>query len=222
VQVEREVLGLPQGDPTGGGVFISYSGEDSLGYGPLLYSELSRRFGSGLVFMDSESIPRRSRLRRAPAGPSATLPGAARGGDRRMPRVVRNQSLRGLPQPPLGRGHRIVARRQRLDGGDRRVAVVLFLLELLGEPAAVDVGKDLLEVGLHGLPVDPERALETPERGRVPVPEHGAKDPFSANAWNMRAISPDMYSSSTMASGDSPASTPTSKASCSAVPSQEP
>lgn len=40
-----------------GGVFINYRGEDSHGYGALLYMELSRRFGRELVFLDSESIP---------------------------------------------------------------------------------------------------------------------------------------------------------------------
>src|SRR5262249_2879619 len=40
-----------------GGVFINYRGEDSYSYGALLHAELCRRFGSGLVFLDSESIP---------------------------------------------------------------------------------------------------------------------------------------------------------------------
>jgi TIR domain len=40
-----------------GGVFISYRGEDSHSYGPLIYSELSRRFGVDQVFLDSESTP---------------------------------------------------------------------------------------------------------------------------------------------------------------------
>ena len=40
-----------------GGVFINYRGADSRSYGALLHVELSRRFGSGLVFLDSESIP---------------------------------------------------------------------------------------------------------------------------------------------------------------------
>jgi TIR domain len=40
-----------------GSVFVSYRGEDSHAYGALLYRELSRRFGSDLVFLDSESIP---------------------------------------------------------------------------------------------------------------------------------------------------------------------
>jgi hypothetical protein len=40
-----------------GGVFISYRGEDSHSYGALLHAELSRRFGSELVFLDSASIP---------------------------------------------------------------------------------------------------------------------------------------------------------------------
>jgi len=39
-----------------GGVFINYRGEDSGGYGALLYAELSRRFGPATVFLDSESI----------------------------------------------------------------------------------------------------------------------------------------------------------------------
>jgi tetratricopeptide (TPR) repeat protein len=40
-----------------GGIFINYRGEDSHSYGALLHTELSRRFGSELVFLDSESIP---------------------------------------------------------------------------------------------------------------------------------------------------------------------
>jgi len=40
-----------------GGVFINYRGADSGSYGALLYLELSRHFGDGLVFLDSESIP---------------------------------------------------------------------------------------------------------------------------------------------------------------------
>jgi tetratricopeptide (TPR) repeat protein len=40
-----------------GGVFINYRGEDSHGYGALLYAQLSQRFGAELVFLDSESIP---------------------------------------------------------------------------------------------------------------------------------------------------------------------
>jgi hypothetical protein len=40
-----------------GGAFINYRGEDSHSYGALLYTELSRHFGSELVFLDSESIP---------------------------------------------------------------------------------------------------------------------------------------------------------------------
>jgi hypothetical protein len=40
-----------------GGVFISYRGEDSHSYAALLYTELSRRFGPELVFLDSASIP---------------------------------------------------------------------------------------------------------------------------------------------------------------------
>jgi tetratricopeptide (TPR) repeat protein len=40
-----------------GGIFINYRGEDSYSYGALLHAELSRRFGSSLVFLDSESIP---------------------------------------------------------------------------------------------------------------------------------------------------------------------
>lgn len=39
-----------------GGVFISYRGEDSQSYGALIYSELSRWFGTERVFLDSESI----------------------------------------------------------------------------------------------------------------------------------------------------------------------
>src|SRR5262249_26232619 len=39
------------------GVFINYRGEDSHGYGALLYAELSRRFGPEVVFLDSASIP---------------------------------------------------------------------------------------------------------------------------------------------------------------------
>jgi hypothetical protein len=38
-------------------VFINYRGVDSRSYGALLYTELSRAFGSELVFLDSESIP---------------------------------------------------------------------------------------------------------------------------------------------------------------------
>jgi hypothetical protein len=41
----------------GSEVFINYRGEDSRSYGALLYVELSRCFGSELVFLDSESIP---------------------------------------------------------------------------------------------------------------------------------------------------------------------
>ena len=40
-----------------GGVFINYRGADSPSYAALLYVELSRRFGTDLVFRDSESIP---------------------------------------------------------------------------------------------------------------------------------------------------------------------
>ena len=40
-----------------GGVFINYRGEDSHSYGALLHAELSRRFGSDLVFLDAASIP---------------------------------------------------------------------------------------------------------------------------------------------------------------------
>src|SRR5215475_3385591 len=40
-----------------GGVFINYRGEDSHSYAALLYTELSRHFGTELVFLDSESIP---------------------------------------------------------------------------------------------------------------------------------------------------------------------
>jgi hypothetical protein len=40
-----------------GGVFISYRAEDSHSYGALLYLELSRQFGTELVFLDGESIP---------------------------------------------------------------------------------------------------------------------------------------------------------------------
>src|SRR5262249_24000786 len=39
------------------GVFINYRGADSYSYGALLHAELSRHFGSELVFLDSESIP---------------------------------------------------------------------------------------------------------------------------------------------------------------------
>src|SRR5262249_12331319 len=39
-----------------GGVFINYRGDDSHGYGAVLYAEWSRRFGPDLVFLDSESI----------------------------------------------------------------------------------------------------------------------------------------------------------------------
>jgi tetratricopeptide (TPR) repeat protein len=38
-------------------VFINYRGADSRSYGALLYTELCRVFGAGLVFLDSESIP---------------------------------------------------------------------------------------------------------------------------------------------------------------------
>jgi len=41
----------------GGGIFISYRGEDSHSYGALLYLELSRCLGDDMVFLDSESIP---------------------------------------------------------------------------------------------------------------------------------------------------------------------
>jgi hypothetical protein len=40
-----------------GGVFINYRGEDSYSYGVWLHTELSRRFGPELVFLDSVSIP---------------------------------------------------------------------------------------------------------------------------------------------------------------------
>lgn len=40
-----------------GGVFINYRSSDSDGYGALVYSELSRRLGPDLVFLDNESIP---------------------------------------------------------------------------------------------------------------------------------------------------------------------
>jgi hypothetical protein len=40
-----------------GEVFINYRGTDSRSYGALLYVELSRRFGSEMVFLDSESLP---------------------------------------------------------------------------------------------------------------------------------------------------------------------
>jgi hypothetical protein len=40
-----------------GGVFISYRGNDCHSYGALLYLELSRCFGTDLVFLDSRSIP---------------------------------------------------------------------------------------------------------------------------------------------------------------------
>jgi len=40
-----------------GGVFISYRTADSVGYGALLYLELSRRLGESMVFLDCESIP---------------------------------------------------------------------------------------------------------------------------------------------------------------------
>lgn len=39
------------------GVFINYRGEDTTGYGALLYTELAHRFGEDHVFLDSESIP---------------------------------------------------------------------------------------------------------------------------------------------------------------------
>jgi hypothetical protein len=38
-------------------VFINYRGEDSNSYGALLYTDLIRRFGEDLVFLDCESIP---------------------------------------------------------------------------------------------------------------------------------------------------------------------
>ena len=41
----------------GGGVFINYRGADSHSYGALLYTDLVRRFGEDLVFLDAESIP---------------------------------------------------------------------------------------------------------------------------------------------------------------------
>jgi len=40
-----------------GGVFINYRGEDSHSYAAMLHMELSRRVGTGLVFLDSASIP---------------------------------------------------------------------------------------------------------------------------------------------------------------------
>jgi hypothetical protein len=40
-----------------GGVFINYRSADCHSYGALLYAELSRRFGTELVFLDNESIP---------------------------------------------------------------------------------------------------------------------------------------------------------------------
>jgi len=39
-----------------GGVFINYRSEDTHSYAALLYRELARHFGDGLVFLDSESI----------------------------------------------------------------------------------------------------------------------------------------------------------------------
>lgn len=38
-------------------VFVNYRGADSHSYGALLYTELVRRFGADLVFLDCESIP---------------------------------------------------------------------------------------------------------------------------------------------------------------------
>jgi TIR domain-containing protein len=38
-------------------VFINYRGEDSHGYGALLYRDLIGNFGEDLVFLDAESIP---------------------------------------------------------------------------------------------------------------------------------------------------------------------
>ncbi|HEX4703619.1 MAG TPA: TIR domain-containing protein [Pseudonocardiaceae bacterium] len=38
-------------------MFINYRGEDSHGYGALLYTELTRQFGKEQVFLDAESIP---------------------------------------------------------------------------------------------------------------------------------------------------------------------
>lgn len=38
-------------------VFVNYRGVDSHSYGALLYTELVRRFGEDLVFLDCESIP---------------------------------------------------------------------------------------------------------------------------------------------------------------------
>jgi hypothetical protein len=38
-------------------VFINYRGDDSHGYGALLYRDLTGRFGEDLVFLDAESIP---------------------------------------------------------------------------------------------------------------------------------------------------------------------
>jgi len=40
-----------------GKVFINYRGGDSHSYGALLYVELTRHLGPGLVFLDSESVP---------------------------------------------------------------------------------------------------------------------------------------------------------------------
>ena len=40
-----------------GRVFINYRGVDSHSYGALLYTDLKRRFGEGLVFLDAESLP---------------------------------------------------------------------------------------------------------------------------------------------------------------------
>lgn len=38
-------------------MFVNYRGEDSQGYGALLYTELARHFGDEHVFLDAESIP---------------------------------------------------------------------------------------------------------------------------------------------------------------------
>jgi hypothetical protein len=57
VMLGAGVGGATPGVVMDGGVFINYRGEDSHSYGALLHTELSRRFGPELVFMDCVSIP---------------------------------------------------------------------------------------------------------------------------------------------------------------------
>jgi tetratricopeptide (TPR) repeat protein len=59
--METHPEAMPDSDEQGlglgsGGVFVNYRGVDTGSYGALLHSELSRRFGAELVFLDAESI----------------------------------------------------------------------------------------------------------------------------------------------------------------------